>query len=453
MPASESLLLDVSRRADRYLAELRTRKVTPTRDAVLALDGLGGQLAVEGTDPGWVLAQLDDLGSPATVASAGGRYFGFVIGSVLPAALAGDWLASTWDQNAAMTTMSPVSARLEAQSVEWIRDLLGLPPSARGALVTGDTMANLTCLVAARKRVLDRTGWETSRRGLVGAPPVQVILSEEAHVSVLKALTILGFGSDQFVRVPVDSQGRMRAAEVPTPSGPSIVCTQVGNVNTGSSDPVGAICEAVRDSGAWVHVDGAFGLWARASSRLRSRYAGVEMADSWATDGHKWLNVPYDCGMAFSKDSTALRRALAAPSAAYLPAGAEGEPMEFVPEMSRRARGVACWAALRSLGRSGVESLIDRTCGFARRFADRLASEGYTILNEVELNQVLISFGSNEETLRVVSAIQADGTCWMGSTVWHGKAAMRISVSSWATTESDVDASIEAILRIARGAA
>ena len=446
----ESILEETAGRATRYVRDLGTQRVAPLPEAVRALDRLGGELPEEGLEPSAVIALLDQVGSPATVASAGGRYFGFIVGSALPAALAADWLASAWDQNAAMTVMSPVAARLEQISVGWVREIFGLPGGSQGALVTGDTMANLTCLAAARQAVLQRDGWDVARQGLQGAPAVTVVASDEVHVSVLKALSVLGLGRDRVVRVPVDDQGRMRPERLPRLNGPSIVCAQAGNVNSGSFDPVGAVCDLAHDAGAWVHVDGAFGLWARASPRLRPLVDGVERADSWATDCHKWLNVPYDCGIAFTREPGALPAAMAMPPAAYLATTSPTEPMDAVPEMSRRARGVTCWAALRSLGRSGLAALVERTCGFARTFADRLRAAGFTVLNDVVLNQVLVSFGSDAETRRVIAEVQQEGTLWAGPTVWHGVTAMRLSVSSWATTADDVDASIEALVRIAR---
>jgi glutamate/tyrosine decarboxylase-like PLP-dependent enzyme len=445
-----TLLDNAASRATRYLDGLKTRRVAPLPGEVAALERLGTGLPSTGSDPADVLALLDEVGSPATVASAGGRYFGFIIGSALPAAVAADWLASAWNQNGAMRSMSPTAARLEELSVKWALEALSLPPGSRGALVTGDTMANLTCLAAARHAVLARAGWDLKRDGLQGAPRISVVMGEEVHVSVLKALAILGLGSAQLVRVPVDSQGRMQVDRLPPVIGPTIVCTQAGNVNSGAVDPIAAISETAHRSGAWVHVDGAFGLWARASPRHRPLVEGVDAADSWATDCHKWLNVPYDCGIAFVREPNVLRQALSAPVAAYLPSTAEGEPMDFVPEMSRRARGAACWAALRSLGRSGLEAMVERTCEWARMFADRLRAAGYAVLNDVVLNQVLVSFGSDAETRRVVSEVQEGGVCWVGPTVWHGMTAMRISVSSWATTREDVDASVDAILRAAR---
>jgi len=443
------LLNDAAARASRYLESLKTRAVVPAPDALKKLDRLGGPLPETGEDPSAVLQRLDEFGSPATVGSAGGRYFGFVIGSALPAALAANWLAGAWNQNAALEVMSPAASRLEVIALGWIRELLGLPPASRGGFVTGDTLANFSGLAAARHAVLERAGWEVEARGLFGAPPVTVVVGEEVHVSVLKALALLGLGSERLVKVPTDDQGRMRPDRLPELEGPTIVCLQAGNVNTGGFDPARAICERAHSAGAWVHVDGAFGLWAHAAPSRRHLTEGTEEADSWAVDGHKWLNVPYDSGMVFVREGRHLKAAMSGTQAAYLPTSDTGEPMEFVPEMSRRARGVDAWAALRSLGRSGVADLVERSCGHAARLAAALQDGGHRILNEVSLNQVLVSFGSDEDTRRVISAVQKDGTCWCGGTTWHGRAAMRISVSSWATTEDDIDRAADAILRIA----
>jgi glutamate/tyrosine decarboxylase-like PLP-dependent enzyme len=445
----EGLLNDVATRANRYLESLRARAVAPAEDAVERVEELCGPLPEQGADPASVLQQLDELGSPATVASAGGRYFGFVIGGSLPASLAANWLAGTWDQNAAVEVMSPVATRLEATALGWTRELLRIPDTARGAFVTGDTMANFSALAAARHAVLDAAGWDVEARGLFGAPRVTVVVGEEVHTSVIKALALLGFGRDGMVRVPADGQGRLRADLLPHLDGPTVVCVQAGNVNTGSFDPAREICEWAHRERAWVHVDGAFGLWAGASPDHRGLTAGFEDADSWATDAHKWLNVPYDSGVVFVRDGRHLRAAMSGVAAAYLPQSTLGEPMEFVPEMSRRARGVDAWAALRSLGRSGVADLVERCCRHARRMSDLLRAGGCRILNDVALNQVLVAFGSDDETRRVIEAVQRDGTCWCGGTVWHGTAAMRISVSSWATTEDDIERSAAAILRVA----
>ncbi len=445
-----SILSDAAKRADRYLEQLPERRVAPAPEDVEVLDQLAGPIPETGVSAERVVGDLDDIGSRATVASAGGRYFGFVIGSGLPVSLAANWLAGAWNQNAAVGVMSPVTARLEQTALDWAQDLLGLPAGVRGAFVTGDTLANVAALAAARHEVLARVGYDLEKNGMADSPRITVVVGEEVHVSVLRAITLLGFGRDRLVRIPVDEQGRMKANGLPSVEGPFIVCTQAGNVNSGAFDPVRPIARWAHAGGGWVHVDGAFGLWARAAPGRRALADGVEDADSWAVDGHKWLNVPYDSGIVFVRRGDALRQAMSYGPAAYLPTSGAGEFMEFTPEMSRRARGIDAWAALRHLGRTGVAELVERCCRHAARFADRFRQAGYRVLNDVVLNQVLVSFGDDAETRRVISETQREGTCWVGGTVWHGTAAMRISVSSWATTEADVDRSVEAILRIAR---
>jgi len=449
--AMEALLRDTAGRATRYLAGLDDRPVGPTPEAVRRLSALAGPLPDAPTDPAAVLALLDEVGSPATVASAGGRYFGFVTGGSLPAALAANWLAGAWDQNCAFAAMSPVVAALEEIALNWLRDALHLPAGCGGGFVTGATVANFTALAAARHAVLARVGWDVEADGLFGAPPITVVVGAEVHASLVKALGLVGFGRNRVVTVPVDGQGRMRADALPPLAGPTIVCIQAGNVNTGAFDPAAAICAAAHDAGAWVHVDGAFGLWATAAPGRAHLAEGFADADSWATDAHKWLNVPYDSGLAFVRDPEALRAAMTL-NAAYLQQSGGREPNHYTPESSRRARAADIWAALRSLGRSGLTDLIERNCRYAARMADGLCDAGYEILNAVELNQVLVSFGDAETTRRVVAAVQAEGTCWCGSTVWQGRTAMRISVSSWATTEFDIARSLAAITRIAEGA-
>jgi glutamate/tyrosine decarboxylase-like PLP-dependent enzyme len=394
---------------------------------------------------------LDEAGSPATVASAGGRYFGFVIGGSLPASLATNWLAGAWDQMAGMATSSPVAAKLETVALRWLLDVLRLPAEAGAGFVSGATMANFSGLAAARHALLRQAGWDVEADGLFGAPPITVLVGEEVHVSLLKALSLAGLGRERVERVAVDDQGRMRADRLPAISGPTIVCIQAGNVNSGAFDPAAEICRIAHDAGAWVHVDGAFGLWAAASPALAHLAAGVGDADSWATDAHKWLNVPYDCGLVFCRRPEQLRAALSHNPAAYLVGGDLREPMEYTPEMSRRARGVEVWAALRSLGRQGLAEMVERCCRHATRFAEGLAAAGYEILNDVQLNQVLVSFGEPVRTQQVIQAIQQDGACWFGGTIWQGRTAMRISVSSWATTGADVERCLEAMVRVARG--
>lgn len=444
----EDLLLDVAKRANRYVEGLSRRKVSPSPEAVGRLKLLDVPLQNEPIDPATVLAELDEIGSPATVTSTGGRYFGFVVGGCLPAAMMANLLAGVWDQNAAFRILSPVAAFLEELCIKWLISLFGLPPNAGVGFVTGATMANFSALAAARHALLAREGWDVEAKGLFGAPPITVIVGEEVHVSVLKALSMLGLGRNRVVRVAVDCQGRMRANALPQISGPTILCIQAGNVNTGAFDPAKEICRAARESGAWVHVDGAFGLWALASPRRAHLAKGVQDADSWATDAHKWLNVPQDSGIAFVREPKHLRAAMSA-SAAYLIEGQGREPCHYVPEFSRRGRGIEIWAALRSLGRSGLAELIERTCTYASQFAEGLQVAGYDVLNDVVLNQVLVSFGSEDLTRRVIRRVQQEGTCWSGGTEWQGHVAMRISVSCWATSEHDVLKSLDAILRIA----
>jgi glutamate/tyrosine decarboxylase-like PLP-dependent enzyme len=442
------LLQSAAERAIRYLEEAGERGVAPSAEAVRALQVLEEPFPEGPADESEVLATLDEIGSPATMAMVGPRFFGWVIGGALPAALAANWLAAAWDQNAGLFASSPIATVLEEISLRWLLEALGLPAGSGGAFVTGATVANFTALAAARHTVLARVGWDVEARGLFGAPEIQVVVGEEAHPSLIKSLGMLGLGRDRVVRVPVDCQGRMRADALPELKAPAIVCVQAGNVNTGAFDPAAAIIAAAHGAGAWVHVDGAFGLWAAASPRYRHLTEGLAAADSWATDAHKWLNVPYDSGLAFVRSPDDLRAAMGL-TAAYLPQGEHREPSQYVPELSRRARGVEIWAAMKSLGRSGVADLVERCCACARRFGDGLTALGFEVLNEVVLNQVLVSFGEPEATRRAIAAIQEDGTCWCGGTVWQGRHAMRISVSSWATTEADVDRSLEAMARAA----
>ena len=453
LASRRELLLEAAQRATDYLESLDARPVFPSPEALAGLAAFDEPLPETACDPHESLALLDAAGSPATVASAGGRYFGFVIGGAQPGALAANWLAGAWEQNAGLASASPVGAKLEAVALRWLLEVLGLPPGAGGGFVTGGTMANLSGLAAARHAVLRQAGWDVEAHGLFGAPPITVVVGGEVHVSVLKALSLLGLGRERVVRVPVDGQGRMRAEALPALAGPTIVCAQAGNVNTGAFDPVAKICEHAHAAGAWVHVDAAFGLWAAAAPARAHLTAGVAAADSWATDAHKWLNVPYDCGLVFCRPAAALKAALSHHRAAYLgpdESAAQREPMEYTPEMSRRARGVEVWAALRTLGRAGLADLVERCCRHAARFAEGLADAGYAILNEVALNQVLVAFGDAEKTQRVIQAVQQEGTCWCGGTVWQGRTAMRISVSSWATTEADVERCLETIVRVAR---
>ena len=446
------LLADVAKRATRYLSQIDERRVWPSGDALAALSAFDVPLQEHPILPEEVVDELDRLASPATMAIAGPRFFGFVNGSGLPAAVAANWLSTAWEQHGGFWVLSPAGTAIEQVALRWTIELLGLPAQSAGAFVTGTTVAHVTGLAAARSSLLARVGWDVEADGLFGAPPITVIVGAEAHPTLFKALGIIGLGRDRVITVPVDSEGRMRADEIPRISGPTIVCVQAGNVNTGAFDPFRDITKFVKSSRAptWLHVDGAFGLWARVAPARAYLAAGIELADSWATDGHKWLNSPYDCGIAIVRDGEALRRAMAT-SAAYLPSGTEHVNLsDYTPEMSRRPRGVDVWAVLRSLGRSGLADLVERNCRMARRFADAFTAEGFPVLNDVVLNQVLVAFGDPERTRRIIAAIQEDGTCWCGVTVWQGRTAMRVSVVSWATTEADVDRSVDAILRIER---
>ena len=446
----KELLAETAVRAARYLAAIGDRIVVPSPADIARLETLGGPLPQNPCAAAEVLALLDDIGSPATVATTGGRYFGFVIGGALPATLATNWLAGAWDQNAAMQVMSPVATKLEEIVRDWTLDLLGLPSSAGIGFVTCTTMANFSGLAAARSALLQRVGWNVEEDGMFEAPAIRVVVGQEVHVSLLKALSMLGFGRSRVITVPADAQGRMRADALPTLDEHTIVCIQAGNVNTGAFDPAKEICARAQQVGAWVHVDGAFGLWGAVSPQYAPLLEGVNAADSWAIDCHKWLNVPYDSGMVVVRNPEHLRRALSAASAAYLTQSAGREPWQYTPDSSRRARGIELWAAMRSLGRSGLREMIERNCRQAQLFAERLRAAGFAVLNDVVLNQVLVSFGTPDQTRRVIAEIQADGTCWCGGTVWQGHTAMRISVSCWATTDDDVERSAATMIRIAK---
>jgi len=446
---NDEVLSFAAERARRYVREIGGHRAGPAASDVAALARFHEPFPETGTDAKEVVRILDELGSPATTASAGGRYFGFVNGGALPASMGANWLASAWDQNTSLRVMSPVGAELEDVALGWICEALNLPTTCEGGLVPGATTASFTALAAARYGVLRKAGWDVAEDGMFGAPAIEVVVGAEVHASVLKALSLAGFGRRRLTIVEGDGQGRMRADKLPKLSERAIVCIQAGNVNTGAFDPASEICARAKEQGAWVHVDGAFGLWARASRKYAYLAQGFELADSWATDAHKWPNVNYDCGIVLVRDGAALRAAMTL-SAAYLTPGTRREPMHNTPESSRRARGVEVWAALKSLGRSGLCELIERTCALAKRFESGLRAAGFEVLNEVVINQVLVSFGDAATTREAIRRIQEDGTCWCGVTEWHGKTAMRISVSSWATTEGDVDRSLEAMVRIAR---
>ncbi len=443
------LLQDAAARAQVYFSGLDDRAVAPTTEALAALSGFAGPWPETGLDPADVLAKLDRLGGPGTMASAGPRYFGFVTGGSLPVALAANWLASAWDQNAFSSTSSPLGAALETACLGWLREIFGLPATAGGAFVTGATMANFTGLAAARHAVLAKVGWDVERDGLFGAPPITVLAGGEGHAALLKAVRMLGLGEGRVKALAVDGQGAIRPDALPPIAGPTILCLQAGNVNSGAFDPAQALIARAQEQGAWVHVDGAFGIWAKAAPGRAHLALGYELADSLAVDGHKWLNVPYDSGIALIREPNALRAAMSV-SAAYLPDQDVREPYDYTPECSRRLRAADIWAALASLGREGLAELIETCCRHGSMMATGLRAAGFEVLNQVDLNQVLVSFGADEHTLRVIAALQADGTAWCGGTHWRDRAAMRISFSSWATRDEDVEKTLAAIIRIAR---
>jgi glutamate/tyrosine decarboxylase-like PLP-dependent enzyme len=447
--------------AEGFLDGVAERPVGPRASVEALRTALGGPLPEAGADPVEVVEELARAAEGGLMASAGPRFFGFVIGGSHPAAVAADWLTSAWDQNAGLYATSPAAAVAEEVAAGWLLELFGFPAGTAVGFVTGCQMANFAGIAAGRHAVLRRAGWDVEDKGLQGAPPVHVVVGEEAHVTIFTSLRMLGLGGGRAKKVAVDDQGRMRADDLGRVlagcDGPTIVCAQAGNVNTGAFDPLDRIAPMVRERGAWLHVDGAFGLWAAASPEKRPLAPGLEQAHSWATDGHKWLNVPYDCGLVLAAEPTALRSAMTA-TASYLihSSGATRDPFEWTPEFSRRARGFATYAALRSLGRRGVAALVERCCRLAGRMAERLgAAPGVRILNDVVLNQVLVRFeapGRDADALSraVVARIQREGTCWLSGTHWHGMDAMRVSVSGWSTTEADIDRSADAILAAAR---
>lgn len=448
---SDQLLADAARRAARYLDDIDDRAVAPAQAALEALGRFDEKLPSGPSDPAETIALLDEAGSPATVATAGSRYFGFVIGGAFPVAVAASWISAAWDQNSALPVMSPVADSLSTVARRWLVELLGLPEGTEAAFVTGATEANASCLAAARDHLLSRRGWDVQASGLFGAPEIPVVVGAQAHSTVLKALGFVGLGRSRVITVPTDHAGRLRAELLPDIDGPAIVCLQAGEVNGGAFDPFAEVVRWARWRDGWVHVDGAFGLWALASPALAERLcAGLADADSWATDAHKWLNVTYDSGIAFVRRGEDLRRTFAS-VAGYLPPDGGYEAMHHTPQSSQRARQIEIWAVLRTLGRSGVAALVDRCCTHAATIARGLSDSGLEVLNEVVLNQVVVRARSDELTSPWIRSIQQDGTCWCGPTSWDGHAAMRISVSGWSTTESDVTRSVEAMVRCARG--
>ena len=450
-----ALLFQAAELAAAYLESLDDRPVFPRVPAAELEHTLDATLPDHPTDPTEVIRALATAAEPGLTSVAGSRYFGFVTGGSVPAALTADWLATAWDQNASSYTSSPAAAVTESVACRWILDVLRLPSDASVALVTGCQMAHVTALAAARHRVLRDVGWDVPRRGVAGSPPIRVVMGEKRHITVDRGLRLLGIGRDAIQTCDVDAQGRVVPASferiLRAGAGPTIVVAQAGEVNTGSCDPMVPMVDAARSAGAWIHVDGAFGIWARVSPKHEHLVEGLGHADSWAFDAHKWLNVPYDSGIAVVADPEAHRAAMVGEAAYYGPTSEHRNAFDWTPEASRRARGFAVYAALRSLGRSGLVALVERCCAHARRFAEALAQlPGAEILNDVVLNQVLVRFASDEETDAVLCRVQASGVAWMGSTVWNDRSAIRISVSSHATTDQDVARTVAAFTEAVR---
>jgi glutamate/tyrosine decarboxylase-like PLP-dependent enzyme len=454
----QELMQQVVELARRYRERVPSEPVFPRVGVTELRAALGGPLPENGTAAPDVISHLARGAEMGLVGSTGPRYFGFVIGGSLPVTTAADWLTAAWDQNAGLYATSPAASVAEEIAAAWLRELFGVPATASVGFVTGGGPANFAAMVIARQGVLTRAGWDVEKDGLQGAPRVDVVVGDEAHATIFSALRMAGLGSDRVKRVPTDAQGRMIASELPavlaTCDGPTIVCAQAGNVNTGSFDPVGEIADMTHARGAWLHIDGAFGLWAAVSERLRPLVAGMERADSWAVDAHKWLNVPYDSGLVLCAHPQTHRAALGI-RAEYLvqtEGDRERDNFEWAPEFSRRARGFAVYAAIKHLGRRGIADLVDRCCARARQIADLLRGQpGVAVLNDVVLNQVLVRFHNSDAATRaVIERVQRGGVCWLGGTTWHGMAAMRISVSNWSTSERDIEMSAESILRAAQ---
>lgn len=447
-----NLLQEAFKLSERYLSGVTEQRVFPSAEQLKLLEHFDEAVPERPSPALEVLRLLDTYGSPNTVASQGGRYFGFVTGGVTPAALAAKLLGTAWDQNNGPRLSSPIGAKLEEVALEWLRQLFVLPEGATGAFVTGATMANFVGLASARHALLKKQGWNVEEDGLFGAPPFRVIISEESHSTIFKALQMLGLGRNRVTKIPTDNQGRMRAKDLPALNANTLICVQAGNVNTGAFDDIAEICTKAKAADAWVHLDGAFGLWAAMSDKHRHLTEGFNQADSWATDGHKWLNTPYDCGIAFVRDARAHRAAFMLSNAPYLQFGRTEarEPLEYTPEASRRARGIEVWAALKELGREGVSALIERNCEQAQQFAEGFRKAGFEVPHEVVINQVMVGFGSKETTKQVIRAVQDDGVLWAGATVWKGKTYMRLSCSSHKATTEDVEKSLESMIRCAR---
>ena len=435
-----------------YMNDLMDRRVFPDEKAIAALSDFNEPMPLSPGIPDEIIRHLHEKGSPATVAHAGGRYFGFVNGGAVPVAVAAKWLSTVWDQNAALYVISPVLAKLEEICEKWLIDLFGLPEGTGAGFVTGTSIATFCGLAAGRNAVLRNAGWNVGKKGLFNAPKIRVIAGEEAHATVFKALSLLGMGIDNVELVPTDEQGRMISEKVPPLDESCLVILQAGNVNSGSFDPIYEICSKAKKTGAWIHVDGAFGLWAACTERKKNFTAGIELADSWSVDGHKTLNTPYDCGIVLCRNKEDLASAMQA-SASYIIYSENRDNMLLTPDMSRRGRAVELWATLKFLGKRGIAEMIDGFCDHALTLADMLKKEGFQILNDVVFNQVLVSCGTSEETRALLSALQNSGDCWCGGAVWKGVQAIRMSICSWATTEKDIEKTVAAFIKMRKQAA
>ena len=445
-PESFSSLLDKARQfAGEYIDSLAQRPVFPTEASLQAMSSLNEPLPETSCDPAFALKQLHEIGSRGAVNQTAGRYFGFVNGGMLPVGLAARWLGDAWDQNTAHYVMSPIDSRLEEICERWIVSLLRLPDETAAGFVSGTTIANFSGLCAGRNELLRRRGWDVTRKGLYGAPRLRVIVGTDAHAAVHKSISMLGLGSDSVELVSSDDQGRMRPDQMPKLDEGALVVAQAGNVNSGAIDPVGAICERAHPAGSWVHVDGAFGLWARVVPSMREICDGIENADSWSVDAHKTLNVPYDSGMILCRHREALMNAFKA-SASYFQWSEHRDGMNFRPSMSSRARAIELWAVLKTLGREGVQRLVEQLCENAREFAQLLAHQGFQIHNEVVFNQVLVSCENDALTKATLNKIQASGECWCGGSSWRSKSVIRISVCDWATTQKEIERSVRAFV-------
>ena len=428
-----------------YMDNVFERTVFPTEDSINHLDIFDEPLSEKPCDPSEILRLLHEYGSPATIAQTGGRYFGFVNGGAIPAAVAAKWLSDVWDQNSALYVMSPIVSQLEAICEKWLISLLDLPTQTVAGFVSGTSVATICGLVAARNEILNNLDWDVNLKGLFSAPKVRIVLGEQAHSSIFKALSLLGFGEEQVEQVPADDQGRLIFDRMPQLDDRTIVIVQAGNVNSGAFDPIDKICDCAIQAGAWVHVDGAFGLWSAASSRTKHLVQGIEKANSWSVDAHKTLNAPYDCGIILCKNREAFATAMQA-KGSYIQYSQKRDGMLYTPEMSRRARAVELWATLKSLGKSGIANLVDGLCDHALEFAKQLSNQKFNILNDVVFNQVLVSCDTPEQTQATLANIQLSGECWCGGAVWDGEPVIRISLCSWTTTTEDINRSVTAFV-------